>query len=81
MASSTYEVYIEVRHHPRHLDDWEQRQSTAFKLVDTGRPADMVASSLRAFADELERDHFNAAYRDAELQQREDAKARWEARQ
>lgn len=52
--SGTYEVYVDVRHHPRHLDDWEKRESTAFKLVDTGDKISMVANALRAFADELE---------------------------
>lgn len=52
--SGTYEVYIDVRHHPRHLDDWEKRERTAFKLTDTGDKIGMVANALRAFADELE---------------------------
>lgn len=50
----TYEVYIDVRHHPRHADEWEETERTAFKLLDTGAPLEMVADCLRGFADELD---------------------------
>jgi hypothetical protein len=51
----TYEVYIDVRHHPRHLDHDEQVERTAFKLGDYDKPLKMVADCLREFADELEK--------------------------
>lgn len=50
----TYEVYIDVRHHPRHNDEDESVESTAFKLADYDAPLKMVADCLRDFADELE---------------------------
>ena len=50
----TYEVYINVRHHPRHCDEWEEKESTAFKLADYDHPLRMVANCLRDFADEIE---------------------------
>lgn len=53
--SRTYEVHIEVRHHPRHLDDFEAVERTGFKLVDTGDPTRMVSDALRQFADEIEK--------------------------
>lgn len=49
----TYEIYITVRHHKRHLDDWEERESTAFKLMDTGDPQQMVIDALHSFAEDL----------------------------
>lgn len=51
---SSYEVYIDVRHHPRHLDEWEQRESTAFKLVDNKEPLEHVADALRTFANQID---------------------------
>jgi hypothetical protein len=55
-----YEVYIDVRHHPKHGDDDEQRESTAFKLadVDYDYPLKAVANCLRDFADELDERSF-----------------------
>jgi hypothetical protein len=70
--SSSYEVYLDVRHHPRYNEDWEKKESTAFKLVDTGDPLAMVADALRSFADDIDprficshcgkerREHFSA---------------------
>jgi hypothetical protein len=59
----SYEVYIDVRHHPRHLEDWEQRLSTADRWT---KPEDTepssaermraVCNSLRAMADDRDPD-------------------------
>jgi len=76
----TYEVYIDVRHHKRHLDDWEERESTALKLVDTGDPHQMVLDALRGFADELEAKWAREAEQKAAEQRRADARAAWEER-
>lgn len=53
-SSRTYEVFIEARHHLRHNDEDEKRESTGFKLIYTGQPLAMVADCLRAFAGELD---------------------------
>lgn len=53
---SSYEVYIDVRHHPRHNEDWERRESTAFKFGDVPDQDELVyvVNGLRAFADQLD---------------------------
>jgi len=53
----TYEVFIDVRHHDRHCEDWEKTLSRAFKLGgdegdDEGRHH--VTYALRDFADSLD---------------------------
>lgn len=50
----SYEVYIDVRHHPKHYDDGEQKESTCFKFVDIGDPILMVTNGLREFADQID---------------------------
>ncbi len=59
----SYEVYIDVRHHPRHLDDWAQRLTTGDKLAEPQGtdPSEedrmrAVAGSLRDFADRIDPD-------------------------
>lgn len=59
----TYEVYIDVEHHPRHNDDDAKHERTAFKLGDTGKPMEMVANCLRTFADELNPESEIVVYR------------------
>lgn len=53
----SYEVYIDIIHHKKHCDDYEEKLTTAFKLVDTGKPNEMVADALRRFANEIEGVH------------------------
>lgn len=50
----SYVVYIDIRHHPKHADDYEQVEQTAFKMADTTNPLATVADCLRMFADELD---------------------------
>lgn len=57
----SYEVYIDVRHHPKHCDDWERKESYCYKLADVGDREGMfpteeaaVAYALREFADRLD---------------------------
>lgn len=59
----SYEVYIDVRHHPRHLEDFEERLSYCDRLTepqDADPPLEdrvrAVVSVLRRFADELDPD-------------------------
>lgn len=54
----SYEVYIDVRHHPRHLDDFERKLTTADRWVEPegADPSDAermraVCRSLRGLAD------------------------------
>jgi hypothetical protein len=56
-----YEVYIDVRHHPRPLGEWEEQLSTAFKLAyPTGATPNeedkrrAVVYALRTWANELD---------------------------
>lgn len=51
----SYEVYVDVRHHPRHLEDWEKREQSANRFVweDGQDPMPLVAGSLRGLADRL----------------------------
>jgi hypothetical protein len=51
----SYEVYVDVRHHPRHLDDWEQRESNCGKYVwEEGQPHEpLIAACLRELADRI----------------------------
>lgn len=77
-SSGSYEVYVDVRHHPRHNEDWEKRESTAFRFVDTGDPHEMVLNALRGFADELEERWARQDAEKAETRRRDEAKARWE---
>lgn len=59
----SYEVYVDVRHHPRHLDDWERKLSAADRWsepVDV-EPSDAermraVCNSLRSMADAYDPD-------------------------
>lgn len=55
MVAVSYEVYVDVRHHPRHLEDWERRESSADRFVweDGQDHMPLVASSLRGLADRL----------------------------
>lgn len=46
----TYEIFVDVRHHPRYLEDNEKKLNECWKLVDTGDSDQMVADSLREFA-------------------------------
>lgn len=59
----SYEVFIDVRHHPRHLEDWEQRLSDCgkFSLPDNADPTDAermrtVVGALRDMADTYDPD-------------------------
>lgn len=59
----SYEVYIDVRHHPKHCDDWERKLARAYKLANVSdKQGDFpteeaaVAYALRCFADELDPD-------------------------
>lgn len=59
----SYEVYIDVRHHPRHLEDWEQKLTSADRWVEpeTTDPTDAermraVVASLRSMADNFDPD-------------------------
>ena len=83
--NGTYEVYIDVyidvRHYQRHLEDREQRESTAFKLVDTGNPHQMVLDALRGFADDLEQKWAKEGVEAERIRRRDEAKARWQERQ
>lgn len=51
----SYEVYVDVRHHPRHLDDWEQHTGRAdrYEWQDGEPTAPLIAASLRRLADDL----------------------------
>lgn len=79
--SRSYEVYVDVRHHPKHCDDWEERESTAFKFADTGDPREMVLNALRGFADDLEKHWAKEAAEAERVRRRDEARARWEERQ
>jgi hypothetical protein len=50
---STYEVFIDVRSPPRHLDNIPRTFSKAYKLVDTGNEEQMVADAMREFAGKI----------------------------
>jgi hypothetical protein len=50
----SYEVYIDVRHHPKHNEDYEQRESTCFKFSDGKEPLEHVVNGLREFADAID---------------------------
>lgn len=59
----SYEVYVDVRHHPRHLDDFERKLVFAAKMAepDGSDPTDVerlraVAAVLRGSADKLDPD-------------------------
>jgi hypothetical protein len=59
----SYEVYIDVRHHPRHLEDWEQTISDCgkFSKPDTADPTPAermrtVCAALESMADHLDPD-------------------------
>ena len=59
----SYEVYIDVRHHPRHLDEWEQKLTDAGKFVEPEGtdPSDAdrmrtVVAALRDMADKYDPD-------------------------
>lgn len=78
--SGSYEVYVDVRHHPKHNDDFEQRESTAFKFVDTGNPREMVLNALREFADDLEARWAREDEEAEKVRRRDEAKALWEER-
>lgn len=59
----SYEVYIDVRHHPRHLEDFERHLSTCAKLSEPrgSDPSEYervraVVGMLRAWADQLDPD-------------------------
>jgi hypothetical protein len=51
----SYEVYVDVRHHPRHLDEWEKRESNAgrYPWTEGEDPMPLVAACLRELADRL----------------------------
>jgi hypothetical protein len=71
----TYEVYIDVRHYPRHAEDWQERQATAFKLRDSGHPQELVVYALRSFASDLEKKHSD----EPEYQAAQECRAQWTA--
>jgi hypothetical protein len=48
--SRTYEVFIDVMSHPRHLEDIPRTFSKSYKLVDTGNEEQMIADAMREFA-------------------------------
>ena len=50
----SYEVYIDVRHHPRHNEDDERRESTCFKFTDGKEPIEYVIAGLLDFAHKLD---------------------------
>ncbi len=52
----SYEVYIDVRHHPKHCDDYEERESTCFKFADQYEHDRLmyVVNGLREFADSID---------------------------
>lgn len=50
----TYEVFVEVHHHLRHNEDWGKQLSDCWKLVDTGKPREMIANCLWELADKVE---------------------------
>jgi hypothetical protein len=59
----SYEVYVDVRHYPRHLEDWERKLSSAdrWSEPDTAEPSDAermraVCNSLREMADRYDPD-------------------------
>jgi hypothetical protein len=61
----SYEVYIDVRHHPRHLEDWEQRVTDCgkFSQPEGADPSDAermrsVVGALREMADTYDPDAF-----------------------
>jgi hypothetical protein len=80
-VSGTYEVFIEVRHHQRHLEEYAEVLHSADKLVDTGDPQQMVVDALRGFADELEERWTREREAAAATARRADAIAAWEERQ
>lgn len=56
----SYEVYIDVRHHPRHCDEYEHVLTDAARLSEPqgtdptqAERMDAVASALRALADRV----------------------------
>lgn len=54
----SYEVYIDITHHPKHCDDFEKKISRCWKLGDRPELGDdegkaLVAYALRDLADEL----------------------------
>lgn len=62
----SYEIYIDIRHHPRHNDEDERKLSTALRLADEGGSLTRafgsdddgpirfaIADALRGYADEL----------------------------
>ena len=76
----SYEVYITVEHHPRHCDDWAEKESTAFKFADGPTPKDLVVQALRMFADELEGKWESEEAEGERQRQRDEARVRWEER-
>lgn len=53
----SYEVYIDVKHHAKHLDEWEQTEDTCFKYTDLPPGSfDLVyvVNGLRDFADAID---------------------------
>lgn len=73
----SYDVHIEVRHHPKHDVD-ETIERTGFKMADPdGDPLIVVAGCLRQFADELEgKAAIEAVQRKLEAD-RDEARGRW----
>lgn len=56
MGIVSYEVFIDVRHHPKHCDD-ERKESTCFKWADLPEGTDelvYVVNGLRSFAAEID---------------------------
>lgn len=51
---STYEIFLDATFHRRHCEDWKGKLSRCWKLVDTGKPREMMANALRGLADEVE---------------------------
>ena len=53
----SYEVFIDVVHHPKHADDVERNESSCFKWADLPEGTDelvYVVNALRAMADDID---------------------------
>jgi hypothetical protein len=50
----TYEVFLDLEHHPRHNEDQSKHVRQCWKLVNTCRPREMIVACLRELADQVE---------------------------
>jgi hypothetical protein len=53
MKKGTREIYIDVRHHPKHMEEYPEFISEAHKMVEQANPHATVALALRNAAERL----------------------------